>query len=213
MAKKTPIKMDDEMKAKVKDRVEKMLRSCTGENSVKVSFGKAWAYDIKNNVLEMPLYGPCGLDSIDKDQFIANSMHEIGHAKYTEEFSTNFEDKKTEKTFKDLLNTLEDIRIEANIQSYYVGVIDNFSKAWQKERNLYTEENLKDIPVHYQVLINAYRAYKGDFPIWSESEKLTQAEEVLNLIEKNLDEIKYSDTTNTLKDWTLKEIFEKATEK
>ena len=102
-----------------KDQLAKLLatENVTVQHSVQASTA---SFDLKNRVLTLPILKYTDGDIVDMMQ-----GHEVGHALYTDQ------DKwiaalDEEKVNKQILNVVEDARIEKKIKRKYPGIVKNF---------------------------------------------------------------------------------------
>jgi hypothetical protein len=137
-----------------KDQLAKLLatENVTVQHSVRANTA---SFDLKNRVLTLPILKYTDEDIVDMMQ-----GHEVGHALYTDEkkwMAALLE----EGVHKQILNVVEDARIEKKIKRKYPGIVKNFISGYTTlytngffgdEANSPTELHLVDrINLHYKL--------------------------------------------------------------
>ena len=102
-----------------KDQLAKLLatENVTVQHSVQASTA---SFDLKNRVLTLPILKYTDGDIVDMMQ-----GHEVGHALYTDEAKW-IAALREDGVHKQILNVVEDARIEKKIKRKYPGIVKNF---------------------------------------------------------------------------------------
>ena len=105
------------------DRIAKLL--ATEDVTVRHSMSdKTASFDTINRILTLPVY-------LVKDDNVHDMMtgHEVGHALWTD--ATDWSDALMDDYNKDILNIVEDARIEKKIKMRYPGIVRNFIEGYK----------------------------------------------------------------------------------
>lgn len=151
----------------VKHRLESLIKSTT-DTDVKLkslsesneeSEKEAWCYIPKEKTIYYPESGDVAIQKLEEEEIIAIILHEIGHAKYTELPIIEVKDIPTPKYgFAQLLNAMEDIRIERQMTDTYPGTFDSFVVEAKLADKLLPREKILSLPPHANFLVNIIRA-------------------------------------------------------
>ena len=89
------------------------------------------SFDPENRVLRLPI-----LKEEYKDTSSLFIGHEVGHALYTPNFFSHSEEKELNEDCKDIphniLNIVEDVRIERKVREFYPGLVNDFLRGYKK---------------------------------------------------------------------------------
>lgn len=99
------------------------------------------AFDLENRKLIIPNW-----KNISEDVYTLLISHEVGHALYTPEKEWKESSEKEGKSFRNVMNIVEDVRIEKNIQQKYPGTVRSFRSGYGEldKANLFGTQD-KDI--------------------------------------------------------------------
>ena len=194
-----------------KDQLAKLLatENVTVQHSVQANTA---SFDLKNRVLTLPILKYTDGDIVDMMQ-----GHEVGHALYTDEakwIAALNED----GVHKQILNVVEDARIEKKIKRKYPGIVKNFIAGYMtlhkegffgEQANSPSELHLVDrINLHYKLGWNAYIPF-DDSELWAidEIDKIETFEDAVR-VTKMLQMAHVESTTMADHGWGDDEEFE-----
>jgi len=153
------------------------------------------AFDVKNRVLIMPVFQ--GITNSITDLFLG---HEVGHALFTPHEQWD-KIKKLGQGYHNVVNIVEDVRIEKSIQKKFSGLKKIFYRAYGelleknffgiKDRNVNELGLLDKINIHFKVGIRAGVEFTAEEMQWIDRIENTKTwEEVLELSEELLSYLK-----------------------
>jgi uncharacterized protein with von Willebrand factor type A (vWA) domain len=145
----------------INSRLEGLINS-TVDSNIKLEKGDKWAYNTKTKTIIYPVDGDDGVKQLPSEVFIGVLLHEVGHAKYTQDINLDvIPDPK--KDYALLLNCLEDVRVERQLMNRYPGTYDNLRELQTHSDKYYDEETLKtQFPPHINLLLNIIRGEWGE---------------------------------------------------
>ena len=132
------------------DRIAKLL--ATEDLTVRHSnTARTASFDTKSRVLTLPVY----LVS-DDDVHDMMTGHEVGHALWTE--AEKWEKAILEDYNKDILNVVEDARIEKKIKKRYPGIVRNFIAGYKTlaDENFFYDEEMEINEMQFLDRLNLY---------------------------------------------------------
>lgn len=151
-----------------------------------------WSYNLSDNTIRYPIYGKGGILEITDYQVIAYLLHEIGHSRFTEKPELQ-EIPDPIYVFSQLLNALEDVRIEHKMTEIYPGTYDSFTRVNKYLLEGIEKEKMETIPLYLNYILNVRRIYMGLQPHFTD-----KTEEVYTKTKSHIDEVLQSPTTGYL---------------
>jgi len=168
---------------KVKERMKSIIKTTVGER-VTLAQGNNWMYDTKKNTIYYVQDGPV---------VIGVMLHEIGHAKYSEPVSRDVFPT-PEKEYGNMLNAVEDSRVEEKLMRRFPGTYDTFLEKVALTEVILDEQKVKVLPPYLNLLYNHFRTLWGASTIF----KNKKVEEVFYRVQPILDEAITKNTTNEM---------------
>ena len=183
-------------------RLESLVKSTT-DTEVKLKSqnssssnknAESWCYTPSLRTIHYPEKGSTAIQKLEEEEIIGIILHEIGHAKYTDEPVIDVKDIPIPKYgFAQLLNAMEDIRIEKRMTDRYPGTYDSFAIEAKLGDELLPEKDIKRLPAHANFLANIIRLSWGLKACFSK-----KAENVFEKVKNDLEQASYCGNTNQM---------------
>ncbi|MCK4686566.1 MAG: VWA domain-containing protein [Candidatus Lokiarchaeota archaeon] len=157
---------------------------------------QSWCYNPTQKIIYYPEKGDTAIQNLKEEEIIGIILHEIGHAKYTDVPVIDVKDIPMPKYgFAQLLNAMEDIRIEKRMTGRYPGTYDSFIIEAKLGDELLPKKQIKQLPAHANFLANIIRLSWNLKPYFSK-----KTEEVFKKVKDDLEKAYCSSDTNTMID-------------
>lgn len=142
------------------ERMRSLAKSTIEDFEIHFKPGHEWEFNVKNHEMS---YVPQDLLEMTDRQVIAEVLHNLGHALFTEmpKFKARTCPEPKRKFFQ-LLNAIEDIRIEERMMARFPGTYDKFWYKYKKADSQVANQVERMLPKDVQFLYSLVRFFWGE---------------------------------------------------